>query len=301
MESKERIKNTRCGMVAIVGRPNVGKSTLLNALMGTKVSIVTYKPQTTRHQIQGILTKGSLQKVFIDTPGLHLNAHKALNKYMNKAAMGSMVDVDVIVWVVDATRFSKEDEWVKNILVQQKEDAKIIIALNKIDLVKDKSDLLPLMQSLGDVSDCIMPISAYKKENLERLESEIDQEIPLNPFYFPEDMQTGRNKDFHMSEIIREKLMLLAQKEVPYGVNVEIEKIDVTGKTPFIHALIWVERAGQKQIIIGKAGQNLKLIGEQARKDIEKLLNKKVCLKLWVKVKSSWSDNPAVINEFGYV
>lgn len=292
--------STQCGMVSIVGRPNVGKSTLLNALLGKKVSIVTYKPQTTRHQIQGIKTNGTLQKVFIDTPGLHLNAHKALNKYMNKAAIGSMVDVDAIVWVVDATRFSHEDEWVQNKLKEYSKD-KIIIALNKIDLVKNKSDLLPLMKSLGETSNCVMPISAYKRDNLERLEHEINQLIPNNPFYYPEDMQSGRNKDFHISEIIREKLMLQAEQEVPYGLTVEIEKIDTSKKTPFIHALIWVERSGQKQIIIGQAGSNLKTIGERARADIERLLGQKVCLKLWVKVKESWSDNPAIMSDFGYV
>jgi GTP-binding protein Era len=292
--------NTRCGMVTLVGRPNVGKSTLLNSILGRKVSIVTYKPQTTRHQIQGIKTDGNLQKVFVDTPGLHLNGEKALNKYMNKTAMGSMTDVDVIVWVIDVTRFSEEDSWVQNKLLENK-DNNIIIALNKIDLIKDKSTLLPLMEELAKVSSCVIPISAYKEENLDSLEKEINKHIPASPFYYPEDMQTGRNKDFHMSEIIREKLMILAEKEVPYGLTVEIEKVDESKKTTFVHALIWVEREGQKQIIIGKQGSNLKIIGEQARYDIERLLGKKICLKLWVKVKESWSNSPAIMSDFGYV
>lgn len=291
---------TRCGMITILGRPNVGKSTLLNAILGQKISIVTYKPQTTRHQIQGIKTTGNTQKVFIDTPGLHLNAERALNKYMNKAALGSLVDVDAIVWVVDATRFSKEDEWVEKKLQSEKREH-IIIALNKIDCVKDKSTLLPLMQKLGELSDCIIPISAYKRDNLDRLEKEIDALLPESPFYYPEDMTSGRGKDFHLSEMIREKIMLATEKEVPYGVTVEIEKIDTSGKIPFIHALIWVERSGQKQIVIGKKGEQLKTIGALARKEIERWLGNKVCLKLWVKVKAAWSDNPAVMSDFGYV
>ena len=293
---------TRCGFVAIVGRPNVGKSTLLNRILGQKVSITSRKPQTTRHRIMGIDTEGDCQTVYVDTPGLHSEEKRAINRLMNRAAESSLSDVCMIFFVVEGTRFDDEDAMVLSKLAAA--TAPVILVINKVDLVADKDQLLPFIQdvsSRGSFAE-IVPVSAVDGSNVEKLKKLARDALPESEFIFPEDYITDRSSRFMASEILREKLMRLTGDELPYSVTVEIEsfKTDPRG-THHIHALILVERDSQKKMIIGTGGEKLKRIGTEARQDMERLFDAKVCLKTWVRVKSGWADDERALQSLGYV
>ena len=290
----------RFGYVAIVGRPNVGKSTLLNHILGQKISITSRKPQTTRHRVLGINTEGPVQVVFVDTPGLHKRAGKAINRYMNRAASSAIKDVDVIVMVVDRTAWTVEDEMVLEQVSAS--GAPAILAVNKVDLLEQKGDLLPHLQFLAEQGDfkAILPISALHRHNIAELESCIEQELPGSVHLFPEDQLTDRSQRFMAAEIVREKVMRQLGDEIPYEITVEIEEFKLKGDVIHIEALLFVEREGQKRIIIGKGGTRLRSIGSEARRDMESLFDAQVMLRLWVKVKSGWSDDERALRSLGY-
>lgn len=290
----------RCGYVAIVGRPNVGKSTLLNHILGQKISITSRKPQTTRHRVVGIKTQGNTQIVFVDTPGLHKRAGKAINRYMNRAASSAIRDVDVVVMVVDRTAWTEEDDMVLEQVVAC--ERPVILAVNKVDLLEDKATLLPHIQGLSEKGDFlqILPISALNRHNVEQLEACIEAELPRSEHFFGEDQITDRSQRFLVAEIVREKIMRQLGDELPYAVTVEIEEFRQEEKIVHISARIFVEREGQKRIVIGDKGSRLRSIGSEARRDMETLLDSKVMLRLWVKVKSGWSDDERALKSLGY-
>lgn len=291
---------TRCGYVALVGRPNVGKSTLLNHLLGQKISITSRKPQTTRHRLLGIQTHGLTQIVYVDTPGLHKSEPKAINRYMNQTASQAIREVDVIVFVVDRLRWTDEDQWVLDKL--RGVERPVLLVLNKIDLLQDKSELLPALQSFAEKFPFaeIFPLSALRGHNLAALEAAIEKLLPPNPHFFPEDQITDRSERFLAAEMVREKIMRQLGDEVPYEITVEIETFKREGKLLTIDALILVEREGQKKIVIGNGGDRIRQVGVEARKDMETLFDSKVMLKLWVKVKSGWSDDERALRSLGY-
>ena len=296
----------RCGFVAIVGRPNVGKSTLLNRILGQKISITAHRPQTTRHRILGVKTTDTAQMIYVDTPGMHLGGKRAINRYMNRAATSSISDVDVVVFVVDRTRWTDEDQNVLEKLEGAR--APVVLVVNKIDELKDKEELLPHLKALADKRDfaAVVPLSARTGESVDRLEALLQEMVPVSGPFFPEDQVTDRSERFMAAELVREKLVRTLAQELPYSTTVEIEKFSLEETTPgkppvrHIHAIIWVERPGQKGIIIGKNGQQLKRIGEQARKDMERAFDGKVFLQLWVKVRQGWSDDERALRSLGY-
>lgn len=290
----------KSGFVAIIGRPNVGKSTLLNGLVGEKVSITSPKPQTTRWQIFGIKTLPNAQIIYIDTPGMHREEKRAMNRYMNRVASSVILDADVIVFMIDATSWRGEDEDVLKKL--QDADKPVILVINKMDLLDDKAELLPLIDKLKDKYQFthIFPISAINAENTEELQEEIAKLLPEGPQLYPEDQATDRSLRFMAAEIIREKLILATEEELPYATTVEIEQFEEGEKLTEISAVIWVERPGQKIIVIGKKGAKLKKVGIQARREIEKLVGNKVFLRLWVKVKDNWTDDDRALRGLGY-
>ncbi|ACE82771.1 GTPase Era [Cellvibrio japonicus] len=300
MSSDSPVLNGRCGYVAIVGRPNVGKSTLLNHLLGQKISITSRKPQTTRNAVVGIKTEGDVQIIFVDTPGLHLGQQKAINRYMNRAASTAMKDVDVVVFVVDRFIWNEEDDAVAQRLSQVK--SPIILAVNKVDQIEDKDSLLPHLQALSEKLNVaeIVPISALRNANLERLEALIVERLPEGVHMYPEDQITDRSSRFMAAEIVREKITRQLGDELPYEMAVEIEEFKQEGSLLNISALILVEKPGQKKILIGDKGERIKLIGTQARLDMEKLFEMKIMLKLWVKIKSGWSDDERALRSLGY-
>ncbi len=289
-----------CGYVAIIGRPNVGKSTLLNHYLGQKISITSRKPQTTRHRLLGIKTKGNTQIIYVDTPGLHKRQHNAMNRYLNRAATSSIVGVDAIVWLVEALQWTEEDSFVLNTLANI--SSPIILGVNKIDKVSDKNALLPYLEKVAtklDFTD-IVPISASKGHNLVELEAKIVQLLPVSIPLFPEDQITDRSERFLAAELIREKLVRRLGEELPYRITVQIEHFSNEKNLTHISALIWVERQGQKVIVIGKKGKGLKSVGIEARKDMELMLGCKVYLQLWVKVKQGWCDDERALHQLGY-
>lgn len=291
---------TKSGIIAIIGRPNVGKSTLLNALVGQKISITSPKPQTTRWQIWGIKTLADAQIVYIDTPGMHRDRDQAMNRYMNRVADAAMHDVDVIVFMMDAASWHHEDE----LVLKKLHDANkpVILIVNKMDLLDTKADILPVIDRMKDCYPFvhIIPVSAIHRENIEILQEEIVKLLPEGPFLFPEDQVTDKSVAFQCAEIIREKLMRNTEEELPYATTVSIERIKQEEKFTTINALIWVERPGQKGIVIGKNGAKLKKISIDARRDIENLLKQKVFLRIWVKVKEGWSESDASLRSLGY-
>ncbi len=290
----------RCGMVAVIGRPNVGKSTLINAVMGRKISIVTAKPQTTRHRILAVHTDDDAQIIFVDTPGLHRKAGKAMNKLMNRTAANALADADVILFVSDATRWTTEDDDVLRRLRQV--DAPVIAALNKIDKVHPREkllDALGLMAARHDFAE-IIPISAHRHDNLEKLMAMLPGFLPESPPLFPEDMHTDRSPEFQAAEVIREKLTLLLHQELPYGLTVQVERYLEEDGGITINAIIWVERDSQKGIVVGKNGGVLKKVGRSARLELKEKLGCNVHLELWVKVKSNWADNEKDLMNLGY-
>ena len=291
----------RWGYVAIIGRPNVGKSTLLNHILGQKLCITSRKPQTTRHTLLGIKTEAHLQMIFVDTPGIHTNQERAINRVMNRSAAGVIADVDVVVFVVDRFEWSEADEYVAKYLSNN--PVPLIVAINKVDMIEDKAALLPHLKFLESKVNAIelIPLSALRKTNLDELQEKIKAHIPERMHVFPEDQITDRSERFLASEIVREKIMRQLGAEVPYQVTVEIEEFRAEKKITHISALILVEREGQKKIIIGTNGERIKKVGEQARADIESLLGCKVMLRTWVKVRSGWSDDERALRSLGYM
>lgn len=292
---------TRCGYIAIVGRPNVGKSTLLNHLLRQKISITSRKPQTTRHRILGIHTTGDTQYLFVDTPGLHHDQKKPLNRLMNDTVHKAIRDVDVILFVVERLQFGAEDEAVLEALAQVQ--APVLLIINKIDQIKEKPLLLPHIDKLSRRFDFaeIIPVSALKDESLEVIDKALRRYLPEGPFLFPEDQVTDRSSRFLAAELIREKITRQLGDELPYDVTVAIDEFAVKGNCLHVQGLILVEKAGQKQILVGKDGERLKSIGSAARQDMEKAFQQKVMLRLWVKVKSGWGASERALQSLGYV
>lgn len=290
----------RCGYVALVGRPNTGKSTLLNRLLGQKISITSKRPQTTRHRILGIKTGKSSQVIYVDTPGLHHYSGRAMNRYMNKSASRILGDVDVVVFLVEGLRWTSDDELVLKKLMPV--DCPVVLAVNKVDLIANKEELLPTLQLLSGKRrfEQIIPISARKGDNVAELNACVEALLPESAPFFPEDQVTDRSERFLVAERVREKLFRKLGKELPYGLTVEVEHFRREDKLVHIHALIWVERRSQKNIVIGKQGAVLKEAGQQARAEIEDLLDSKVNLKLWVKVKEGWADDERALRSLGY-
>ncbi|PKG39410.1 GTPase Era [Psychromonas sp. Urea-02u-13] len=291
----------KCGLVAIVGRPNVGKSTLINALLGQKVSITSRKAQTTRHRILGIDTEGDYQTIFVDTPGLHIEEKRAINRLMNRAASSSINDVEMVIFVVEGTHWNEDDDMVLSKFEHLK--CPVILAINKIDNVEDKEHLLPHLEKLGKRYNFkhILPMSAKKGDNIEKIRQWSQEILPESEFYFPEDYITDRSSRFMASEIVREKLMRFLGDELPYSVTVEIEQFKQQANGMLhINALILVERDGQKRMVIGNKGEKIKAISTQSRLDMEELFDAKVFLEVWVKVKSGWADDLRALHSLGY-
>ncbi|MBD1555344.1 GTPase Era [Vibrio sp. S9_S30] len=296
-------ENQHCGFIAIVGRPNVGKSTLLNQLLGQKISITSRKPQTTRHRIMGVDTDGDYQAIFVDTPGLHIEEKRAINRLMNRAANSSLSDVNLVFFLVDGTHWTNDDEMVFTKL--NKSNLPVVLCVNKVDNVKDRNEVMLHMQSLSEKMDFVdvVPISAKHNKNIDVLREHVREYLPKATHHFPEEYVTDRSQRFMASEIVREKLMRFTGEELPYSVTVEIERFDYNPETDGFHinALILVERTGQKKMVIGKGGEKIKTIGREARLDMEELFERKVYLETWVKVKSGWADDERALRSLGYI
>jgi len=290
----------RCGYCAIVGRPNVGKSTLLNRIIGQKLAITSRKPQTTRHSILGVKTMAQGQVIYVDTPGIHQRGNQPMNRYLNRTAKTALDDVDLLLFVVEMGKWTAEDAAVLESL--QRAKAPVVLVINKIDEVKDKQTLLPFIQEIASKADFdeVIPISAEKGDNVDRLEEIVLSRLPESANFFPDDQLTDRSERFFAAELIREQLTRRYAKEIPYALTVEIEKFEVEGNLYRINALIWVERPGQKNIIIGSKGGALKEVARQARLEMEKFFEKKVFLTVWVKVKKSWSSDENALIRLGY-
>ena len=290
----------KCGYVAIIGRPNVGKSTLLNQSLGQKISITSSKPQTTRHNILGIKTIKDAQILYLDTPGIHMRGDRAMNRYLNQNAQNALAGADLVMFLVAGTHWGREDQKILENLKQAK--IPVILVVNKVDLIKEKDQLLPHLQWLGEQMSFleIIPLSAKSPTSVDEVERSITKYLPEADAFYAEDQVTDRSIRFLAAEIIREKITRLLGQEIPYATSVEIEFYAEDADLIRISALIWVEREGQKNILIGKKGQMLKNIGMQARKDLEKLLDQKVYLKLWSKVKVGWADDVRALRSLGY-
>lgn len=301
MTNSDVAQKSHCGLVAIVGRPNVGKSTLLNHLLKQKVSITSRKPQTTRHRILGIISDEHHQCIYVDTPGLHAQQQKTLNKVMNDTVASVINDVDVILFLIEQTNFNAGDQRVLDLL--EKVDVPVLLLINKIDLVKDKQSLLPHIEKLSNKHAFaeIVPVSALGGHNLGNLELLVKRYLPESDFLFPEDQITDRSSRFLAAELIREKVTRQLGDELPYEVTVEIESYKQEGAVLHIHGLILVDKPGQKKILVGKDGERLKSIGKAAREDMEAAFQSKVMLNLWVKVKSGWADDERALQSLGYL
>lgn len=290
----------RSGMIALVGRPNVGKSTLTNTLVGEKVSIVTPKPQTTRHRIIGVLTRDRVQMALVDTPGMHTVQKTALNRVMNETASASLAGIDLVLFMVEAGQWRDDDA----AALKKLDNLKIPVGLviNKVDQVRDKAALLPYIQKVSQkhTFDFVVPLSARREDNLEALVGECEAYIPEGSHLFPEDEYTDRNMRFLAAETVREKLMMHLQQELPYAIAIEIERFDTTGEQIAIHACIWVARDNHKSIVIGNKGAMLKKIGRAARLDLVDRLGQRVDLQLWVKVRDNWIDSEASVRDLGH-
>ncbi|SMM97968.1 GTP-binding protein Era [uncultured Candidatus Thioglobus sp.] len=290
----------KAGFIAVVGRPNVGKSTLTNELIGQKLSITSHRPQTTRHRIHAIDTTDDYQMVFVDTPGMHIGNAKAINAYMNRTASASINDVDIILWLVEAGKWTKEDARVLEHI--SRAEVPVILCVNKIDKLRSKQDVLPFLEKIGQKyqpSD-LFPLSAFKKLDTSTLKALILKYLPEQDNIFDADYITDRSEKFVVAEFIREKLMRHLTDELPYDLTVEIEQYELDGTMQRISARILVDKASQKSIVIGNKGEMLKLIGTEARKSIEGFLQRKVFLKLWVKVSTGWADNKRALSSLGY-
>ncbi|SDG64306.1 GTP-binding protein Era [Vibrio xiamenensis] len=296
-------ENQHCGFIAIVGRPNVGKSTLLNHILGQKISITSRKPQTTRHRIMGVETEGDYQAIYVDTPGLHIEEKRAINRLMNRAANSSLSDVNLVLFLVDGTHWTNDDEMVLTKL--QKSNFPVVLCVNKVDNVKDRNDVMTHMHELSKKMEFVdvVPISAKQGKNIDVIRKHVREHLPKATHHFPEEYVTDRSQRFMASEIVREKLMRFTGEELPYSVTVEIERFDYNPETDGFHinALILVERNGQKKMVIGKGGDKIKTIGREARLDMEELFGRKVYLETWVKVKSGWADDERALRSLGYI
>lgn len=296
----EGVGLSKCGFVAIVGRPNVGKSTLLNHILGQKLSITSRKPQTTRHQILGVKTEGDIQAVYVDTPGLHKEGGKTLNRYMNRAATSALAGVDLVIFVVDRLQWTDDDERVLAKL--RGVTAPVILAVNKVDQLSDPAQLLPQLERLSKKHEFaeIVPLSALKFTNLDRLEQLVAKYLPAGPHHYPDDQITDRSQRFLAAELIREKVMRQLGAELPYAVAVEIESFEESDGLLTIAAVLLVERSGQKRILIGEGGERLRRIGQESRLEMEKMFESRVMLNLWVKVQKGWSDSKRVLRSLGF-
>lgn len=295
-------QKTYCGFIAIVGRPNVGKSTLLNKILGQKISITSRKAQTTRHRILGIKTEGAYQEIYVDTPGLHIEEKRAINRLMNRAASSAIGDVDMVIFVVEGKKWTDDDEMVLNKLRSTK--APVVLAINKIDNIQNKDELLPHITELSAKFPFkeIIPISGQRGKNVHILEKFVRESLKEGIHHYPEEYVTDRSQRFMASEIIREKLMRFMGEELPYSVTVEIEQFKTNERGTYeINGLILVEREGQKKMVIGNKGQKIKVIGTEARADMERLFDNKVHLELWVKVKAGWADDERALRSLGYI
>jgi GTP-binding protein Era len=298
------VKNTpkapfRSGFAALVGRPNVGKSTLLNALVGQKLSIVTPRPQTTRHRILGIYTSAAEQIAFLDTPGLHREAPRALNKAMNRTATAALEEADIVVLVLEALKWTAEDDLALERVKRAGRAA--IAAVNKVDRVRPRERLLPYLRELGERHPflAIVPVSALKSDNIEDLRRTIAAHLPEGPVLYPDGEVTDRGLEFRIAEMIREKLTLELNQEVPYGIAVEVERLAEEDGQLMVDAAIWVDREGQKPIVIGAKGERLKRVGTSARLTLNEMLKRRLHLTLWVKVRENWADNARALKELG--
>lgn len=289
----------RSGFVAIVGRPNVGKSTLLNRMVGEKISITSRKAQTTRHRVTGILTEETAQFVFVDTPGFQTKYSNALNRAMNRGVTQALADVDAILFVIEAGRYDAKDKAVERLLPA---DKPVILVVNKIDRIKDRAGMMPFLAEMGSVRNwaAVVPVSAEKGKQLDELLGELRQHLPHEGLLFPEDELTDKSERFLAAEYIREKLFRLLGEELPYATAVEIEKFEVEGNLRRIHAAVVVDRPGHKAIVIGKGGETMKRIASEARQDMEQLFAGPVFLEVWVKVKSGWADDERLLRSLGY-
>lgn len=290
----------RCGYAAIVGRPNVGKSTLMNRILGQKVSIVTPRAQTTRHRILGIDTTEAGQVIYVDTPGLHRKTKRAINRMMNRAATASVADADVVVVVVEALRWTDEDS--DALAAAKRSGLPVFLAVNKVDRVEPRERLLPFLEECGRRADfaAIVPLSAQKGHNVDALRREIVARMPEGPPMFPDDQLSDRGERFLVGEIIREKLMLRLSDEVPYGLTVEVERCERDADGLEVGAVIWVEREGHKGIVIGKGGERLKAVGQSARTTMQRDFDEPVRLDLWVRVKENWTDSERDLRSLGF-
>ncbi len=292
------VTNTHCGFVAIVGRANVGKSTLFNALLGEQLSIATHKPQTTRHNIRGILSLSKCQLILVDTPGIQLGNKRLINKVLIGNALASLQEVDVILMVVEMGRWNDEDDYLLNQVKQV--NCPVVLVINKIDRMKDKSALLPILEDAKSryEYEAIIPISALHDKNMNTITETLCKHIPESMFLFPEDVTWDRDDAFVISEIVRGVAITQLHKELPYAIYTEVENITFDEDLMSIGVVIWVEKDSQKGIVIGKKGVKLKAIGEQSRKRLERIFNKKVMLKTWVKVKQNWQDQQDIVSQF---
>jgi GTP-binding protein Era len=289
----------KTGVIAVVGRPNVGKSTLVNALVGAKVSIVSSKPQTTRHRILGVRTEADAQYIFADTPGFQTQFKSALNSAMNRAVTQALAEVDVVMWLVEARKFTAADQRILPLLPR---DKPVVLVVNKIDLVEVKTKLLPFLESMAQQFKFaeIVPLSAEKEKDALRLPAILKPYLPEGEAWFGEDDITDRSSRFLAAEIVREKVFRLTGDEIPYVVAVTIEQFEEDGAMFRIGAVIWVDREGHKPIVLGRGGEHIKRIASEARQDMEKLFDRKVFLQVWVKVKGGWADDSRLIKQFGY-
>ena len=292
--------NKKCGTIAIAGKPNVGKSTLLNRLIGQKLSITAHKPQTTRHALLGVNTTATSQFIYIDTPGIHRSGKRTLNRVLNKTASSAATGADVLMLVVQALAFDDDDQLALETV--QRQERPWVLVINKIDRVNPKERLLPYLSELqaAKMADAVVPVSATTGVNIEVLQAELEERLPVAEFQFDESEFTDRSSRFLASELVREQLTRFLSQELPYSVSVEVEKFEQTLSVTNISSVIWVEKASQKSIVIGKGGSNLKEIGKRARLQMENLFDCKVHLQLWVKVKEAWSDDASMIRSLGY-
>ncbi len=290
----------RAGFVAVIGRPNTGKSTIVNALVREKISIVTSKPQTTRHSILGILTESDAQIVFVDTPGLHGGTSRLINRAMNRSAAASMAGADLALFVTDATGWTRGDA---HALARLQEDGiPAFLVVNKLDLLKRREDLLPVLEDYSSRNDFveIIPVSARQGANMERLLASIKKVLPVGPQLFPSDTKTDRGMEFRIGEALREKMLLLLHEEVPYGLAVEVLALEHRPDLIMVDAVVWVERESHQGIVVGRGGERIKKIGTLARADLEEIFSQQFYLTTRVKVKENWSDNASALRQLGY-
>ena len=291
----------RAGTVAVIGRPNVGKSTLVNVLVGARVSIVSPKAQTTRHRLLGIATFPEGQLLLVDTPGIHRTEKRAINRYMNRAARGALTGVDAAILVVEAGRWTEDDDLALAALAEAK--VPTVLVVNKIDRIKDKTALLPFIaaHATDDAFQAVHPLSALKRKGLDALTRDLLALLPESEPHYGEDEITDRSQRFLAGELVREQLMLRLGEEVPYSATVAVDRFEEDGAMFRIAATIWVEREGQKAIVVGKGGESIKQIGRAARENMERLFDRKVFLELWCRVREGWADDASALNQFGYV